>query len=251
VQQREEARDFPAPEERLTPPPTIAIGFDFDHTLGVDNGLERKALYAYAKELGRPQDPHDDAVRKKLENILADFRAGTTSMDEMIVCFAQTIGADPAAATAARWQQHCYDLVDELVQPIDGVHDVLTTLRAHGIPTAILTNGWTPLQQKKIARALGDGALAMPVLVSDAIHAVKPAPAAFDALIAALAVPREHIWYVGDNARGDIGGALAAGLRAAWFNWENQTYPQDLPPPTLTIAGLRELEALAENTTFP
>jgi FMN phosphatase YigB (HAD superfamily) len=235
----------------VIPTTSIAVGFDFDHTLGVDNGLERKALYAYANELGRPQNPHDDAVRKRFEDILADFRAGSTSMDEMIASFAQTIEADPATTTAARWQQHCYDLVDELVRPLDGAHDLVAALRARGIQTAVLTNGWTPLQQKKIARALGDAALGMTVLVSDAIHAVKPAREAFDALVAAFAVPRERVWYVGDNARGDAAGALAAGLRAVWFNWENQTYPQDLPMPTLTISALRELSVLAENTIAP
>jgi FMN phosphatase YigB (HAD superfamily) len=233
------------------PSPAIAIGFDFDHTLGVDNGLERKALYAYANELSHPLDPQDDAARKRLEDILAEFRAGNTSMDEMIARFAQTAGADPATATAARWQQHCYDLVDELVRPLDGAHDLLAALRARAVPTAILTNGWTPLQQKKIARALGDAALGMTILVSDAIRAIKPAREAFDALVAAFAVPRERVWYVGDNARGDVGGALAAGLRAVWFDWEDQTYPQDLPKPSATVTALRELSELAENTIAP
>jgi len=235
----------------MTAPPPIAFGFDFDHTLGVDNGLERKALYAYANELGYPLDPHDDAVRMQLEAIVAGFRTGATSMDEMIARFAQSIGADGTAATTVRWRQHCYDLVDELVRPIDGAHDVLAYLRARAVPAAVLTNGWTPLQQKKIARALGDEALALTVLVSDAIHAIKPAREAFAALVAALAVPRERVWYVGDNARGDVGGALGAGLRAVWFNWEDQSYPQDLPPPTITIAALRELTKLAENAIAP
>jgi phosphoglycolate phosphatase-like HAD superfamily hydrolase len=53
----------------------IAIGFDFDHTLGVDNGLERKAMYAYAGELGRPLDPQDALWRVKVDELLATFRA--------------------------------------------------------------------------------------------------------------------------------------------------------------------------------
>ena len=234
----------------MTPSSTIAIGFDFDHTLGVDNGLERKALYAYARELGRPQDAADETVRAQFEAILSDFRNGVTPMDEMIARFAAAIGAKNTAAPE-RWQQHCYDLVDELVRPVDGARELLGALRARGVPTAILTNGWTPLQQKKIARALGDAALSLTILVSDAIDAIKPARGAFDALVAALETPRERVWYVGDNARGDAAGALAAGLRAVWFNWENQTYPQDLPMPTLTVTALRELTKLAQNTIAP
>jgi len=237
----------PAPQQR----PTIALGFDFDHTLGVDNGLERRAMYDYAGELGRSLDPQDERVRKQVEALLADFRAGTTTMDAMLCRFAELLGAPIASAGAERWRERCYALVDELVRPIDGAVEVLASLRARGVPRAILTNGWTPLQQKKIARALGDESLGMQILVSDAIHAIKPDPAAFAALADTLRTPRDRLWYVGDNPRGDVAGAHAAGLRAVWFDWEGLTYPPDVPPPTLRIASLRELETLADNTIAP
>jgi FMN phosphatase YigB (HAD superfamily) len=227
----------------------IAFGFDFDHTLGVDNGLERKALYAYAAELGRPLDPDDGAWRVRLEALLAEFRADATTMDEMIGRFSRAL--ELPVAHAERWREICYSLVDDLVRPVEGARELLAALHARGVPAAILTNGWTPLQQKKITRALGDDGLALKILVSDALHAVKPSCAAFDALVGALGVPRERAWYVGDNARGDVGGALAAGLRAVWFDWEGQSYPQDLPPPTMRIGALRELEALIENSIAP
>jgi len=228
---------------------SIGIGFDFDHTLGVDHGLELRALYEYADELGRPIDPHDAAIRGAVQTLLADFRAGLMTLDTMVAVFAERLGA--AGADPQRWRELCYALVDELVRPIDGAPELVAQLRARGVPVAVLTNGWTPLQQKKIARALGDAAHGLPVLVSDVLAAVKPERAAFDALVDALGVPREHIWYVGDNPRGDVGGALAAGLRAVWFDWEGLSYPQDVPPPTLRSASLRELEALAENTYAP
>ena len=44
---------------------------------------------------------------------------------------------------------------------------------------------------------------------------------------------------------------IAAGLRAVWFNWEDQSYPQDLPPPTLIVESLGELQAWVENTIAP
>jgi HAD superfamily hydrolase (TIGR01509 family) len=228
--------------------PGIGIGFDFDHTLGVDNALERKAFYAFAQELGCPLDPHDGVWPTRIEELLTPFRAGEITLEQMIARFGDALvvrDADPE-----RWRALCYALVDPLVRPIDGAREVLDGLRARGIPLAILTNGWSPLQQKKIERALGPYAV-KEILVSDRIGAVKPAPAAFAALIGALGVPAERAWYVGDNARGDIGGALAAGLRAVWFDWEGQTYPADLPRPTLRIGALRELETLAQNTIAP
>jgi FMN phosphatase YigB (HAD superfamily) len=224
------------------------IGFDFDHTLGVDSGLERKALYAFAAELGRPLDPGDAEWRARIEDLLGRFRTGGMTMDAMIGRFAAGLGVH--GADPARWREHCYAFVDELVRPVEGARETLAALRGRGIATAILTNGWSPLQQKKIARSLGADAPPI-ILVSDALGAVKPARAAFDALVGALRVPRETLWYVGDNARGDVGGALAAGLRGVWFDWEGQSYPQDLPPPTIRITALRELETLVENTLDP
>lgn len=226
-----------------------AVGFDFDHTLGVDNGLEFKALIAYARELGRPISPDQPEWHRTTGDLLAAFRADELTMDDMLARFGDQLGA--ANIRTDRWRDICYGLVPHLVEPIPGARELIATLRARNVPTAILTNGWSPLQQKKIAHALGPDALAMPILVSDALHAVKPAPAAFDALVDALGTSRDNIWYVGDNALGDVGGALAAGLRAVWFNWESQSYPQDLPPPTRTIAALRELDQTAENTPFP
>lgn len=227
----------------------IGIGFDFDHTLGVDNGLELRALYAYARELGRPLDEGDAELRAAIAKVLEDFRLGWLTLDSLVLVFAEQLGA--SGADPQRWRELCYALVDELVHPVDGARETLAYLRSRAVPVAILTNGWTPLQQKKIARALGDAAHGVPVLVSDELGAVKPARATFDALVAALGVPHDRAWYVGDNPVTDAAGALAAGLRAVWFDWEGRSYPQDLPPPTVRIASLRELEALAENTYAP
>ena len=227
----------------------MAFGFDFDHTLGVDNALERKAMYAFAAELDRPLDPDDAAWRTAIERLLGDFRNGVTTLDAMIARFAERLGV--GGAVPERWREICYSLVGKLVFPVDGAHETLRAIRARGIPVAILTNGWTPLQQKKISRALGDDSLELAILVSDELHAVKPDRAAFDALVDVLGTAREDVWYVGDNPHGDVAGALAAGLRAIWFDWDGQTYPQDLPPPTRRIGSLRELEALIENTISP
>jgi HAD superfamily hydrolase (TIGR01509 family) len=226
---------------------SIAFGFDFDHTLGIDNGLEKKAFYRYAAELGRPLSPADAELARRIDDALARARKGAIPVDDAVREFFSDVAPE---ASGARWREICFALVPELVRPLEGARELLRDLRARGIPSAVLTNGWTPLQQRKIARALGEDAPPT-VLVSDGIQALKPDPAAFAALVAALGVPREQVWYVGDNPAGDVGGALAAGLRAAWFDWEGLPYPQDVPPPTLRIGRLRELERLVENANAP
>ena len=231
---------------------SVAFGFDFDHTLGVDNGLERTALVEYAAEVGRPLDVRADPQWiARLDALLTEFRNGRIALAEMLARFAAAIGAPPDALDGERWKAICIALVDRLVRPVDGARDLLATLAERGIPVAILTNGWTPLQQRKIARALPGVDGALPILVSDVVGAAKPAAAAFDALVGALGVRRDAVWYVGDNPRTDVAGALGAGLRAVWFDWEGHPYPGDVPAPTLRIAALRELEDAAENTIAP
>ena len=119
---------------------------------------------------------------------------------------------------------------------------MLAALRERGIPVAILSNGWSPLQEHK-ARLVGfDG----PVLVSDAIGVRKPAYAAFLRLERALGVPSARIAYVGDDPVPDMCGALSAGMRAVWLDAEQRTYPQDIAEPSARIAALLEILTLVQ-----
>ena len=125
-----------------------------------------------------------------------------------------------------------------MVTPIEGARDVVAALDERRIPHAILTNGWSPLQSYKIARAIDYRG---PILVSDELGILKPDAAAFGKLVDTLRVDREHIWFVGDNPKTDILGAQNAGLRGVWFDWEAMSYPLDAPQPDYRIGHLREL----------
>jgi len=216
-----------------------AVAFDFDHTLGVDNGLEIKAYQQLAEQLGAPLG-ETPAARATIDDILKRFRAAAITLDAAVDEFCAFAGLASSGAPA-RYREICYGLVDELVTPVDGAPQLIDALHARGIRTAILTNGWSPLQQKKIARALD---YAGPVLVSDLLGVLKPAPAAFDRLMETLNVPREQVWFVGDNPTTDVGGARDAGITAIWFDWEGLTYPADVPAPDRRIATLHELLGL-------
>ena len=225
-----------------------AFGFDFDHTLGRDNALERHAFFAYARELGTTLDEHDEAILHEIDRALDRVRSGSSTLEHEIPAFYGAHGMPGARADS--WKRQCFALVPSHVKPSPGAVELLAKLRVLAIPTAILTNGWTPLQQMKIAQALGEDAVTT-ILVSDQLGVLKPARAAFDALAEVLPFPRARIAYVGDNPAVDVGGALAAGMQAVWVDVDGLTYPPDVPPPTLRVTALGELEELIENTQVP
>lgn len=228
----------------------FAVGFDFDHTLGIDHGLERHAYERLAAELGVAPALEDSQRKAALEELLARFRANELSLEAAVEAFVTGIievarGHAPRPATE-RYREICYQLVDELVQPMAGAAELLGELAQRGVRTAILTNGWSPLQQLKIARALG--AYGGAVLVSDQIGTAKPAGVAFARLADALQCARGSIWYVGDNPLVDVAGAHAAGMRAAWFDWEGLGYPAELAPPDARIHNLLDFLAVVRGS---
>jgi HAD superfamily hydrolase (TIGR01509 family) len=217
---------------------TLAVGFDFDHTLGLDNGLEVIAFYRLGAELGHSLSEKDVVWANIIANILFRFREAAISLDAAVDEFVARLGFAPEPACADRYRRICYELVDELVTPIDGAREVIAALTERNIRSAILTNGWSPLQSLKIARALDYRG---PVLVSDELGILKPAAAAFEKLVETLGVERERIVFVGDNPHTDILGARNAGLRSVWFDWEHISYPPGLPEPDIRIEHLHDL----------
>jgi putative hydrolase of the HAD superfamily len=133
-------------------------------------------------------------------------------------------------------------LVPSHVQALPGAGDLLTTLAERGYRYAILSNGWNPLQQRKADHIGFDG----PVFVSDDIGVRKPSVHAFNVLRDAFGLPAERIWYVGDDPRADVLGALNAGMKAMWFDWEHKKFPTDVPGPSAIISAIGDVLAHLE-----
>jgi HAD superfamily hydrolase (TIGR01549 family) len=195
-----------------------AVGFDFDHTLGVDRHLERDVGIELLGEHGAPA----------VDAALDAYRRGAAPLDAALLA----AGIEPdefRAAVLAR--------APDYIQASPGVPEVFAALRRAGVPIAILSNGWSPLQQVKAQLVGFDG----PVLVSDDIGVRKPAREAFVLLERCLAVPAERIAYVGDDPIADVGGALGSGLRAIWYDACGASYPQDAREPTARIGALADI----------
>lgn len=218
-----------------------AIGFDFDHTLGIDNQVERFAFLRVATGLAAAKGAAVDERHAfaTIDREIRSFRAGECSLTIALHrAFAATlpeVAIDEAAAE--RFRELAVEMVPSYVRALPGVEELLRRLDDASLPYAILTNGWNPLQQCK-ADAIG---FTRPVLVSEDLGVRKPSAGAFARLGEVLGADLADVWYVGDDPHADVGGALGAGLRAVWFDWESRPYPADLGAPTATIHRITDV----------
>jgi len=220
-----------------------AVGFDFDHTLGIDNKLERVAflrlLDAACEQGGHCIGTLAEEI-ERIDELLAKQRAGSFTIEEAVQRFIRERGVADAQAYVEQYKQMAVEMVDSFVIPQPGVREMLAMLRERRIPVAILTNGWNPLQRRKAERVQFDG----PVLASADLGIQKPDEQAFAALARALHAEAREIAFVGDTPQSDVAGAIAAGMQGIWFDAEGLRYPADLPEATAVIHSLAELAAL-------
>jgi len=221
-----------------------AFGFDFDHTLGIDNKLERVAflrlLDTVCREGGRCIGTLAEEIAR-VDALLQRQREGRCTIEHAVERFVVERGLEGSSSYVDRYKAFALESVDAFVIPEPGLGELLAGLRASGIPYAILTNGWSPLQERKAERADFDG----PVVVSSKIGVQKPQRGAFEALARVLALPADSIAYVGDNPQIDVAGALAAGMPAVWFDAEDTGYPPGVAAASAVIHSLPELLAVS------
>jgi HAD superfamily hydrolase (TIGR01549 family) len=94
--------------------------------------------------------------------------------------------------------------------------EVLSGLRRRDVRLALVTNGASDLQRRKLALAGLDGYFDVVVASCD-IGIGKPDPAIFVAALDALGVDPGDAVMVGNDRERDIEGAEAAGIRALWI----------------------------------
>jgi HAD superfamily hydrolase (TIGR01509 family) len=220
-----------------------AVGFDFDHTLGIDNKLERVAFLRLLDSACTQGGQCIGTLAEEIESIdalLARQRAGDCTIEDAVDGFMRERGAPDSRTWSEFYKGLCLEMVPAFVIPQPDARMMLRALRERGISTGILTNGWSPLQQCKARRVEFQG----PVVVSSDLGIQKPELSAFQALADALNAPLEEIAYVGDAPESDVAGALRAGMPAVWLDAEGVKYPEALPRPTEVIHTLAELLAL-------
>ena len=118
----------------------------------------------------------------------------------------------------------------------DGVPEMLERL-GRRYPLAAITNGNADLERIGLAGHF------RVILAASATVAPKPAPDMFHRCAAELGIGVHEMLHIGDNAVTDVGGALAAGARALWFNGRGERWSDDLPPAELAVDSIAGLVA--------
>ncbi|MEV8508312.1 HAD family hydrolase [Actinoplanes sp. NPDC051475] len=207
-----------------------------DHASAADAGLR-----AWLPKIGRAAT--DAAVARWTalqEPHLAAWRAGTISFAEQrrrrLRDFLGTTAADAELDDIFAGYLHHYEAA---WRAYDDVPDALRAIAEAGLATAVLTNGSTVQQRKKLERT-GLGGRVGPVFTVEDLGAAKPDPAAFARACSRWGLAPAEVLSVGDDHAYDVAAARAAGLRAAHLD-RLGTGPPGEPTRLITLRDLGPL----------
>jgi putative hydrolase of the HAD superfamily len=106
-----------------------------------------------------------------------------------------------------------------------GVPDALEALRRRGVPLALVTNGDTTHQRRKIAQH--DLERFFEVIVIEGEMGVgKPDEIVYRYALSQLGAKPEEAWMVGDNLEWDVAAPQRLGLRGVWVDAPGQGLPE-------------------------
>jgi putative hydrolase of the HAD superfamily len=198
-----------------------AVLFDLDDTLHDAAGVEAEMLVVLCAALREELPELDDAEFR------TRFRDGRDALYGRVLSGEWDIPAYRRAhlsATCEPWGEpseamhaRVLRLRDEQLDRarfVEHAVEILRDLRQAGVRTALLTNGPSWMQRRKV-EILGLEAELDAIGISEELGAAKPDPAAFAATLELIDVAPDETVMVGDHLDWDVRGALDAGMRGA------------------------------------
>ena len=128
------------------------------------------------------------------------------------------------------------------LEPFPEVKEVLGTLKAAGLRTAILSNG-SPAMLDAAVKSAELGSLLDMVLSVEEVGVYKPHPRVYHLAVDRLGIPASAISFQSSNSW-DAYAASASGIQVVWCNRYNQRHERLPGSPDREIRSLTELPAL-------
>jgi putative hydrolase of the HAD superfamily len=114
--------------------------------------------------------------------------------------------------------------MEKYMQPFPGAIEAVKSFRANGVRLALVTNGSSEFQRRKIAR-FGLEPLFDHMVIEGEFGCGKPDGRVFRHTLEALRVDAADAWMIGDDLNRDVDGAQQAGIFAIWLDWEGHGLP--------------------------
>jgi putative hydrolase of the HAD superfamily len=223
------------------------VVFDLDDTLLDTSGIEAEMLVGLCVAV-REELPEADE-----ESIRLRFRDGRDMLYERLLSGEWDLVTyrrahlsavcEPWGEPSEALHERALRLRDEQLDRARFVEDAVELLRdlsRAGVRTALLTNGPSAMQRRKI-EVLGLEPQLDAIGISGELGVAKPDPRAFAATLELIDCAPEETVMVGDHLDWDVRGALAAGMRGAvWVAGDDEREP---PPGALRVTRLGEVPA--------
>jgi putative hydrolase of the HAD superfamily len=135
-----------------------------------------------------------------------------------------------------------YGLIrDEAVTLFPGAIETLQFFRDKGMKLALITNGSSQAQRKKIDR-FGLASYFECILIEEEFGVGKPNQEVYMHAMEQLAVRADEAWMIGDNYEWEVAAPQKLGIRSVWINPKGAECPVDATP-YMTIAALSEMKS--------
>jgi putative hydrolase of the HAD superfamily len=228
-------------------PPIKAVFFDVDFTLIQPGPRFLGPGYAEAcapHGLALDATLFDAAVARSLP-LLDAHDSGVYDHDLFIRYTAAIIehmgGGTGDAVTRAATEIYDAWAANHHFELYDDVHDVLPQLAARGLILGVISNSHRQLEAFTAHFEL-DRFVSVHVSAHPGRH-MKPHRSIFEAALRDAGVRADEALMIGDSLHADVGGALAAGLRAVWLRRAGDVVVPDAAPAPV-IRRLDELPAI-------
>ena len=196
--------------------------FDVDDTLYDHTSPFRRAVYRTIEFPEQYIEALYVAFRKHSDAMFEATETGALSLEDMRLariqraCLEFDVEIDEAVAAAFQAEYLAHQGEIELAP---AMREVLDYCRETGIPMAVITNGPTEHQWRKIKQLGLEQWIARDrIVISSEVGVAKPDTSIFRMVEERCGVSAEELVYIGDAYENDIIGAKDAGWQAIWLN---------------------------------
>ena len=124
--------------------------------------------------------------------------------------------------------------------PMEGVPEILTTLKDHSFLVGIVSNG-SQSSRNAVIKALHIEQFLDVLISSGEVGVKKPEAEIFHLALNQLGIDTLEAWFVGDHPINDVIGAQSAGLKPVWLKGFHD-WPEHHQYPEYTISALDGLK---------